>query len=240
MLMLSSLRNKRILVVVAHPDDEVLGPGATMYRLIKDYGCVVRAVILGEGITSRSDTRNTEKWNKQLKIHKANIETARKYIGYESVGVYDFPDNRFDSIALLDIIKVVESEKVDFMPDAIFTHHGGDVNIDHQRTFEAVITATRPMVHENTSAIITFETMSGTEWRASSDPRHFLPNLITEISEEGLDAKSKAMESYEFEKRTYPHPRSSQALKVRAQMWGVANGVKLAEAFQVIRLIEKI
>ena len=240
MQMLSSLKNKRILVVAAHPDDEVLGPGATMHRLIKDYGCVVRAVLLGEGITSRSDTRNIEEWNEQLKIHKANIETARKHIGYESVGVYDFPDNRFDSIALLEIIKVVESEKDSFKPDVIFTHHGGDVNIDHQRTFEAVITATRPMAQENTSTIITFETMSGTEWRASSDPRHFLPNLIVEISEEGLDAKSKAMESYEFEKRDYPHPRSSQALKVRAQMWGVANGIKLAEAFQVIRLIDKL
>ena len=240
MQMLSSLKNKRILVVAAHPDDEVLGPGATMHRLIKDYGCVVRAVLLGEGITSRSDTRNIEEWNEQLKIHKANIETARKHIGYESVGVYDFPDNRFDSIALLDIIKVVESEKSAFKPDIIFTHHGGDVNIDHQRTFESVITATRPMAHENTSIIITFETMSGTEWRASSDPRHFLPNLIAEISEEGLDAKCKAMETYEFEKRTYPHPRSTQALKVRAQMWGVANGVELAEAFQIIRVIEKI
>ena len=108
--MLSSLRNKRILVVVAHPDDEVLGPGATMHRLIKDYGCVVRAVILGEGITSRSDTRNVKEWNEQLEIHKANIETARKYIGYESVGVYDFPDNRFDSVPLLDIVKVIEKE----------------------------------------------------------------------------------------------------------------------------------
>ena len=96
------------------------------------------------------------------------------------------------------------------------------------------------MAHEKTYAILTFETMSGTEWRASSDPRHFLPNFIVEISEDGLEAKCKAMESYEFEKRTYPHPRSTKALKVRAQMWGVANGIKLAEAFQVIRLIERI
>tara|TARA_B110000027_G_C15833811_1_gene175376 strand:- start:246 stop:494 length:249 start_codon:yes stop_codon:yes gene_type:complete len=82
--------------------------------------------------------------------------------------------------------------------------------------------------------------MSGTEWRASSDPRHFVPNMFIEISIEGLDAKIRAMEAYEFEKRPYPHPRSPKALKVRAQMWGVSNGVKLAEAFQVIRSIEKI
>jgi len=235
-----SFYNKKILVVVAHPDDEVLGPGATMHRLIKDYGCVIRAVILGEGITSRSDTRNLEKWNEQLKIHKANIETARRYIGYESVGVYDFPDNRFDSIALLDIIKVIETEKAEFNPDVIFTHHGGDVNIDHQRTFEAVITACRPLSSELVQAIITFETMSGTEWRASSDPKHFVPNMFLEISEENLGAKVNAMESYEFEKREYPHPRSAEALKIRAQMWGIANGIKLAEAFQIIRLIENV
>lgn len=238
--MLESLRNKRILVVVAHPDDEVLGLGGAMYRLIKDYGCTVRAALLGEGITSRSDSRDVEKWDEELKVHKANIETARQCVGYQSVGVYDFPDNRFDSVALLDIIKVVELEKSSFRPDVIFTHHGGDVNVDHQKTFEAVITATRPMAHENTTTVITFETMSGTEWRASSDPRHFLPNMFVEISGEGLDAKCMAMESYEFEKRAYPHPRSSEALKVRAQMWGVANGVELAEAFQVIRTIEKL
>jgi LmbE family N-acetylglucosaminyl deacetylase len=238
--MLKSLRNRKILVVVAHPDDEVLGPGGSMYRLIHEYGCIIRAVILGEGITSRSNSRDVEKWSEELKIHKANIETARKNIGYQSVGVYDFPDNRFDSIPLLDIIKVVEYEKSTFQPDIIFTHHGGDLNVDHQKTFEAVITATRPMPHENTSTIITFETMSGTEWRSSSDPRHFLPNLFVEISEEGLNAKVMAMESYEFEKRNYPHPRSFEGLKIRAQMWGIANGIKLAEAFQVIRSIEKI
>lgn len=238
--MLESLRSNKVLVVVAHPDDEVLGPGGSMFRLIKNYNCVIRVVILGEGITSRADERDPEKWKKELAIHRSNIESARAAIGYNSTGIYDLPDNRFDSIALLDIVKVIEREKTEFKPDVIFTHHGGDVNVDHQRTFDAVITATRPMSHENVCRIITFETMSGTEWRASSDPRQFLPNMFVEISKEGLDAKIKAMEAYEFEKRTYPHPRSPEALKVRAQMWGVANGMELAEAFQVIRSIEKL
>ena len=233
------LKEKKILVVVAHPDDELLGLGATMHKLINEHNCKVRAVILGEGITSRSNKRDPEKWSEELKTHRLNIETARKAIGYESVGIYDFPDNRFDTVALLDIIKVVENEKENFQPEIIFTHHGGDVNIDHQKTFEAVITATRPMKDEAVHSIITFETPSGTEWVASSDPRRFNPNLFIEISEKNILSKINGMESYEFEKRLYPHPRSPEALKNRAQMWGIANGVNFAEAFQIIRTIIK-
>jgi hypothetical protein len=91
------------------------------------------------------------------------------------------------------------------------------------------------MAHETVKTIITFETMSGTEWRASSDPRHFIPNLFFSLSPADLDAKIKAMECYEYEKRAYPHPRSPEALKIRAQMWGVSVGVDLAEAFCVVR-----
>lgn len=230
-------KNKKILVVVAHPDDELLGLGASMNKLINEKGSVVRVIILGEGITSRSDNRDQKKWKKELMIHKKNIESARITIGYESVGVYDFPDNRFDTVALLDIIKVIEKEKEDFQPEIIFTHHGGDVNIDHQITFQAVITATRPMEDEKVRTIITFETPSGTEWIASSDPRKFNPNLFIEVSEENIEAKIKGMESYEFEKRRYPHPRSPEALKIKSQYLGLINGVSYAEAFYIIRHI---
>ena len=226
------------MVVVAHPDDEVLGLGGTIHRLVSQYGCQVRVVILGEGITSRADERNTESWKKEMAIHRENIAKATTIIGYESTGIYDFPDNRFDSVALLDIIKIIEKEKDSFQPEVIFTHHGGDVNIDHQRTFQSVITACRPMEHETVNTILTFETMSGTEWRASTDPNHFIPNLFVSISEEDLKAKTDAMENYEFERRDYPHPRSPEALKIRAQMWGVANGVPLAEAFGLVRMIQ--
>ena len=225
------------MLVVAHPDDEILGPGATFYRLIKDFNITTHVVILGEGITSRAEVRDPELWEEQLAQHKRNIANAQKSIGYHSVSAHDFPDNRFDSVALLDIIKTIEHEKKSFLPDVIFTHHGGDVNVDHQRTFEAVITCSRPMQHETVKTIITFETMSGTEWRASTDPRHFVPNLFVAVSVEGVNAKINAMESYEFEKRAYPHPRSPEALKIVAQRWGIAYGVKFAEAFCVVRSI---
>ncbi|MCB0629663.1 MAG: PIG-L family deacetylase [Saprospiraceae bacterium] len=237
--MLESFRNKRVLVVVAHPDDEVLGVGASMHRLIVEYNCQARAIILGEGITSRSNQRDTEKWKNELADHRKNIEDARRQIGYESVGIYQFPDNRFDGVDLLDIIKVIEKEKEEFLPNIILTHHGGDLNIDHRRTFEAVITACRPMEKEPVNTIVTFETMSGTEWRASSDPKQFIPNFFIQISMQDLEAKIKAMEAYEYERREYPHPRSPRSLEIRARMWGIANGVELAEAFQIIRIVEK-
>lgn len=235
--MISEFHNKKVLLVVAHPDDELLGVGATMNRLINEYKCVVKVIILGEGITSRSDTRNIELWQGELKKHKENIFNAQKAIGYQELSIYDFPDNRFDSVDLLDIIKVVEKEKFLFKPDLIFTHHGGDLNIDHQRVFESVVTACRPLEDEKVSTIICFETPSGTEWRSSADPKHFIPNLFIEISDNNLEAKIKGMESYEFEKRLYPHPRSPEALKILAQRWGIAVGKKYAEAFMLIRSI---
>ncbi|MCW3102571.1 MAG: family deacetylase [Bacteroidetes bacterium] len=235
--MIEFLKNKRIMVVVAHPDDELLGLGATIHKLVHEHGVKTHLVILGEGITSRSDQRDVEAWKKELETHKKNIHAAKDSIGYHTVSIHDFPDNRFDSVALLDIVKVIEKEKAAFMPDVIFTHHGGDLNIDHQRTFEAVVTAIRPMEHEKVSTLITFETPSGTEWRASTDPRHFIPNLFFEVSEDDLNAKIRGMEFYEFEKRKYPHPRSPEALRIQCQRWGVAVGRQYAEAFHLVRQI---
>jgi LmbE family N-acetylglucosaminyl deacetylase len=236
--MLEYLKNKRIMIVVAHPDDELLGLGATFHKLINEYNVTTHVVILGEGITSRLDVRDLKIWEKELAIHRENIKNAQIAIGYHTKSIFDFPDNRFDSVALLDIIKVVENEKKQFNPDVIFTHHGGDVNIDHQRTFESVITSCRPMKEEKVKMIVTFETPSGTEWRSPTDPRHFLPNLFFSVSEENISAKIKGMESYEFERRNYPHPRSPEALKIQAQRWGVAIGHEFAEAFCLVRLID--
>jgi LmbE family N-acetylglucosaminyl deacetylase len=231
--------NKKILIVVAHPDDEVLGLGGTMNYLIRNYSIKTRVVILGEGITSRSSERDIKKWNNELLQHKKNIKSASKIIGYHETKTYNLPDNRFDIIPLLDIIKIIEKEKNEFNPEIIFTHHNGDLNIDHQLTYNAVITACRPMSNEKVQNIITFETMSGTEWKPHNDPRHFLPNLFFSIPEENINIKSRAMEAYKYEKRDYPHPRSPLALKIVAQRWGIMNGCNFAEAFCIIRSIIK-
>ena len=234
------LNNKRILCVVAHPDDEVLGLGGTLNYLIHSAGCSARAVILGEGITSRDDARDSDKRSGEIKSLRLNIEKARQLIGYDSVGVYDFPDNRFDSIPLLDIIKIVEEEKNIYKPDIIFTHHGGDLNVDHRRTFEAVLTATRPLKTEKVKGIICFETPSSTEWVNSNTSMIFRPNLFQEVQKLNIEQKILAMECYESEKRAYPHPRSPDALMLLAKRYGVVTGVNFAEAFQVIRMINGV
>lgn len=228
-------KNKRILVVVAHPDDELLGLGATIHKLIKEYCVVAKAIILGEGITSRSEVRDPILWEKELKIHRSNIEKACKIIGYTDVVAYNFSDNRFDTHALLDIVKVIEKEKKDFNPDIIFTHNGSDLNIDHQITFQAVMTATRPMEGEVVRSIITCETPSATEWQATCNANHFSPNMYFSVSAENIEAKIKAMNCYEFESRSFPHPRAGESLEALAKYRGIQVGTSYAEAFQIIR-----
>ena len=225
------------MIVAAHPDDELLGLGASMHKWIREENVTTHVVILGEGITSRSEVRNVDEWKDVLEKHHQNMYSAAKIIGYHSVKSYNFSDNRFDSHALLDIVKVVEHEKENFQPDIILTHHGGDLNIDHQLTFQAVMTATRPMQEECVKAVITFETSSATEWQATCDPRTFTPNLFMEISEEDLQAKIDAMAAYQYETREFPHPRSAEALRIMAQYRGYTVGKKLAEAFQIIRIL---
>ena len=121
--------------------------------------------------------------------------------------------------------------------EIILTHHSGDLNIDHQITNKAVITACRPTLDESVRLIITFETFSGTEWQVSNNPDVFRPNLFVEISKENLDAKKRAMDSYSFEKRNFPHPRSSKSLEVSAIKNGINIGYNLAESFCIVRML---
>ncbi len=232
-----NFKKKRVMICVAHPDDELLGIGGSINKLVKDFGCHIKVVILGEGLTSRADNRNVEKFKSDLIEHKSHIKLAQKELGYQELSLYDFPDNRFDTVPLLDLIKVIEKEKTLFKPDIIFTHHGGDLNIDHQSTFKAVITSSRPQNNEKVKTIFSFETPSGTEWQSSNHPFSFKPNFFIEINESQIKKKIKAMECYEFEKRKFPHPRSPEALKILASYRGISIGREYAEAFFMVRCI---
>ncbi len=233
--MLESLRNNKILIVVAHPDDEILGIGGTLNLLTSRYNCDIKVIILGEGITSRGENRDLNKFKSDLEIHKNNILIAQDCIGYNYLSTYDLPDNRFDTVPLLDIIKIIESEINNFNPSTIFTHHWGDVNVDHRKVFEAVHTSCRPFPGQIVKSLFTFETLSGSEWIPSNDNRKFNPNFYISLNKKNIEAKVKAMNCYDFEKRKFPHPRASKSIINRAEMWGITIGVTYAEPFQLIR-----
>lgn len=225
---------KNILVVAAHPDDEILGLGGTLKRY-SEQGVTINAIILGEGMTSRGTSRTPE-MIESVKQLKEDARIAAKTIGIQAVRLCDFPDNRFDQVDLLDIIKVVEEAIDYFKPDTIFTHHFSDLNIDHQKTHNAVLTATRPIKGSGVKKIIAYETPSSTEWNFGTQAP-FIPNLFVDITDT-LKYKIEAMKAYKTEVKEYPHPRSLEALETIAKRWGTVVGVNYAEAFQIVRWLE--
>ena len=229
------VEQKKILVVAAHPDDEVLGCGGTSAKLAKE-GHAVYSLILGEGLTSRDEKRDVSKRKKELIELKRQIRNANTILGVKKQFIFNFPDNRFDSVALLDIVKVIEKTKKDINPDVVFTHHHGDLNIDHQITFKAVMTAFRPLNSETVREIYSFEVPSSTEWSMPSSSTYFMPNYFVDISKT-LELKIKAMKEYKSELKDFPHPRSLQGIRLNAQNWGMRIGCRLAEAFQAVRII---
>tara|TARA_B110000858_G_scaffold196068_1_gene253936 strand:+ start:282 stop:986 length:705 start_codon:yes stop_codon:yes gene_type:complete len=228
-------KKKKILVLAAHPDDELLGLGGTIHQCVSENNSQVRVIILSNGIGSR----NKEISKKEIEKKLVNIYKASEILGITKTKLHDLPDNRFDSIDLLDVIKIVESEIDDFDPDVIFTHHEMDLNIDHRIVFQAVITATRPIQDFKSIIIMTFETPSSTEWQVQDSHAAFHPNFYQMISKKNIAAKQRALKAYTTECRSYPHPRSTKALEIIARRWGTVIGVEFAEAFKIIRFISK-
>jgi LmbE family N-acetylglucosaminyl deacetylase len=223
----------KILVVASHPDDEVLGCGGTVAKLSKHDA--VYTLLLGRGIASR-DILESEKI-KRLKKIKNESKRANKILGAKKIFFEDFPDNRFDTVPLLSIIKSIEKVMQETKPDVIFTHHHGDLNIDHQITNKAVLTAARPVGDYSVKKILAFEVLSSTEWHAKNRREIFSPNTYVDISKT-IGKKLSAMRCYKSEIRPYPHPRSLEGIKILAKKRGLEVGLRYAEAFYLARLIE--
>lgn len=223
-----------VLVVAAHPDDEVLGCGGTIARLAEE-GYPVYIAVLGEGITSRHSQRGDADLDMVAALESCSRRVAM-LLGAKDVFVHRLPDNRFDTVPLLDVVKIVERLIEDLKPQVIYAHHGGDLNIDHAVAFRAVLTATRPLQGCSVKELYVYEVPSATEWAFAQWAPSFHPNVFVDINPT-LEKKVEAMQIYESEARTFPHPRSAEALRALAQLRGSTVGLEAAEAFELIRSV---
>ncbi len=209
----------QVLVVAAHPDDEALGAGATLAKHVLA-GDEVRILILGKGRPG------------------AGSDTAA-FAAADAIGarmtLHDLPDNEFDTVPLLRIVKLVEEAIIEHQPGIVYTHHVGDLNVDHRRSHEAVLAACRPQGDCPVRQIIAFEVPSATEWGLAS----FRPTLFVDVSGEPWARKRKALACYRSEMRSFPHPRSPAAIGALAMWRGATAGVQMAEAFELVREIRK-
>ncbi|MFC1630140.1 PIG-L deacetylase family protein [Patescibacteria group bacterium] len=228
------MENKnKILIIAAHPDDEVLGCGGTIAK--HSHNNEVYVVILGEGISSRYAQREDVRKEELLSLQKQSKEAGR-FLGAKENIFFNLPDNQFDSIPLLKIVKKIEEVIKKIRPAIVYTHHSGDLNIDHRITFQAVLTATRPIDNCSVKKIYSFEIPSSTEWSFQKINGPFLPNVFEDISET-WEKKVQAMQMYNTEIKKFPHPRSKEAIVVIAKRWGSTVGLKYAEAFELIRAV---
>ncbi len=228
---------KTILVVAAHPDDEILGCGATVAKHVRA-GDAVHVLILAEGVTSRDAKRRPEKRAKELSSLAKAAHAANKILGVRSVTLESFPDNRLDTVARLELVKAVEHLKGRVKPQIVYTHHSGDVNIDHRCVHDAVTVACRPQPGESVKTLLFFETASSTEWQTRGVKGAFVPNWFVDVSST-LGLKMKALKKYGSEMRPWPHARSLRALEHLARWRGATVGTEAAEAFVLGRHIKK-
>jgi LmbE family N-acetylglucosaminyl deacetylase len=223
------------LVVAAHPDDEVLGCGATIARLSHE-GWKVHVLIVAEGVTSRESKRDVDAKLIDLSALAKCAQEANKILGTASVDLLSLPDNRMDSIQLLDVVKIVEEYVYKYKPSLLFTHHAGDVNIDHRVLHDAVIAASRPQPEHAVKELLFFEVPSSTEWRPEASGIYFKPNYFYDVSAY-ISKKIAALSEYSHEIRNFPHPRSLDAVNHLASWRGASVGCKAAEAFMLGRCI---
>lgn len=222
------LESQNTLVIVAHPDDETLGAGGTIRRLV-DGGTRVDLLVVSDGSSAQfgddmeaRDRRNT------------HLGNACEILGFERCIVLDFPDMQLDTVPHIELNRAIGKIVSEKDYDTILTHHPGDVNKDHEQVFNSVMVAARPIPGTSVQNIATFFVNSSTEWGAPLANGVFLPNLFVDI-DSTIDHKVKALAAYEDEIRDWPHPRSVKAIRARAQTVGSEVGVGHAEAFQLIR-----
>jgi LmbE family N-acetylglucosaminyl deacetylase len=221
---------KRVLVLGAHPDDELLGPGGTIARHTALGDEVLVALIADVG-SARYDEE------KIATVHHCAGEAAQR-LGVAELCFAGFADQRLDTMPILQVVQWVEGVLRRFRPHIIYTHHQGDINRDHAVVCEATLTAARPYTAPYLERILCYRTPSATEWAGPSVEKQFVPNVFIDITDY-LSVKLEAMAAYETELRPFPHPRSLEALRAQAAYWGSVIGAAAAEPFVLVREVSR-
>jgi N-acetylglucosamine malate deacetylase 1 len=221
-----------VAIIAAHPDDEVLGCGGTIARY-SSQGDQVHTLFLADGVSSREKTSELAS---EVRLESAN--RAAEILCTHPPLTLALPDNKLDTVPLLEVVKGIEAFLSVVRPTVIFTHHGGDLNVDHRVAHQATLTAARPLPGNNIQEIYSFETVSSTEWSTPSIGHPFVPNHFVEVTE-FIAQKEKALKQYEEEMRPYPHARSHGSIKAIMKWRGASVGVDAAEAFVCERRLVK-
>ena len=223
-----------VLAIAAHPDDEVLGCGGTLARHVEQGGEVHVLFVAEGGAASRVERADENILGTEIASIREAAEKVAEYLRFREPRFLGLPDNRLDALPRIDVIQPIEETIFEIRPTVVYTHHGGDLNIDHRRVHEAVTTACRPMPGSPVESIYGFEVLSSTEWSSASLGDPFVPVRSVNISDH-LELKIQALGFYESEMRPYPHARSIEAVRALAQVRGAQAGFRAAEAFTVIR-----
>ena len=220
------MKNKNVLVIVAHADDETLGCGGTIQKL-KKLGYQVYVMIFTDGVSSRK-----KKLSKEIQNRSNQIKKVSKLLNFKIFKHYNLPDNELDKISNLELVKKIEAAIIKINPEIILTHSNKDLNIDHQKISNATITACRPLPKSKIKQLLFFEILSSTEWNFNSNRINFNPNRFYDITD-FIEKKLEAIKIYKSEIRQYPHPRSLEGIKTLSKFRGQCIGVNYAEAFEV-------
>lgn len=216
-----------VLLIAAHPDDEVLGAGGTLARHVDD-GDGVHLAFVAEGESSRPEQASG------VAPRKDAARAAAATLGCAAPVFFGLADQRLDTLPLLDIIRRIEALVAEIGPSVIYTHHPGDLNADHRLVAHAALTACRPLPGSVVRAIYAFEVPSSTEWSPGGAAAQFSPARFVDISRT-MQRKMEALRCYDAEMRPFPHPRSYEAVQALATWRGACAGLAAAEAFVVLR-----
>ncbi len=226
MEILSLKKNNKILIIAAHPDDEILGCGGLISKFKKN--SKIQVIFLSDGLSSRTKNK------KKMKIRKSECLKLFSYLKIKMPIFFNFPDNKMDEVPLLNIVKKIEKIIKTFQPNIVFTHYEDCLNVDHRVAFKATITACRPIKKNKfINEIVSYEVPSSTEWKFSRK-RVFKPNIFLDISKE-IKEKKKMMKFYKSELCSYPHSRSLKGIEILSRYRGITSGLKSAEAFLLVR-----